>query len=385
MRPARILVPLAALFLVTALVSFPVRWKDIGTFDWIAYWSIPRSLVLGDGYLNQQRLAAMQQAVGYRPVFLGDVPSPVWRAWNPPPLLLLLLPFALQPFGNATLLWLLATVCLLSFATWQYNRALDQPLPPLLALAVMAIASPLYPTLWVGQMLGMMSAFLLLAGVAARRGRSTAAGLLLLPVLLKPQVVLATGALVVCITLRRRDWRLLGASLGMLLLLAVATFRLDPAWPSRWLGQGSPVEWPTFAPLHMAVILLGLPIPWLLAGSALGLLAALWHYRKDERLTFHRLGESTILSLLIAPYAINVELLILLPATLWLLGQLWQQGRRWLVILFILVSNPLMAYNPYRVWFYLGSLSLLWLVVSRARATAAPAAPPATPSLPKSG
>ena len=136
----------------------------------------------------------------------------------PPPMLFILAPFALLPYGAAKILWILASISC-AFAIGRLASGTN-------AWGAMTAFSPAaFATLFVGQ----ISAFfglLLLAGLVLAEKRPTLAGICLAILTLKPQY----GLLVIPFLIVTRAWKAIGAAIFFSLLmiaLSAAAFGVD--------------------------------------------------------------------------------------------------------------------------------------------------------------
>jgi hypothetical protein len=176
-------------------------------------------------------LAAERFLAGSELYPVSDGPMPFKYAPLTAPLFL---PFTLLPARAAAALWNLGAVAALGALARIASRAEPGPgeqapwrWAP--ALATLALLPAFHLELFYGQVDGVMLLLLALAAVGAERGRTWApAAAWALAVLLKPPAVLLGLFLLV-----RRHWRVIPASLGIGLLLAVpsvARYGFDGLW-----------------------------------------------------------------------------------------------------------------------------------------------------------
>ncbi len=143
----------------------------------------------------------------------------------------LLLPFTLRPARAAAALWNLGSIAALAVLAHYASRAVPgsgerAPWPWAPVLATLALLPAFHLELFYAQVDGVMLLLLALAAVGAERGRTWGPAVAFaLAVLLKPP-----AALLALFLLARRHWRVLAASVGVGLLLAVpslARYGLD--------------------------------------------------------------------------------------------------------------------------------------------------------------
>ena len=151
---------------------------------------------------------------------------------HPPFEALLVAPLLALPYGTLYLLW--NGLNLLAFVVALLLLARVAPLPwtvGLVALAALGSFSPFHQGLTLGQ-----SSPLILLGLcgtyaALRQRHDTLAGVALALVVLKPQLLLVVGLLL----LLQRRWRTLAACVGVVALASVAAMAaLGPLWPLRY-------------------------------------------------------------------------------------------------------------------------------------------------------
>ncbi len=206
---------LLLLLVVGGHYDFQMRWLDFGTGDWMSYWSVPRGALWGRGFYDLEWLRHLQVGVGYNKLFDGGQYYPVRLLWNLPPSLFLLIPLASLPFTLSTLGWLGLSLWLFGYASLLFNRLLPRPLPPVAALALPLLLLPFLPAFYWGQMGPVVGAFLIFAWVAQRQNKQVAAGLLLLPLLIKPHLVFLSLGLMLVVALRQHQWKLIATFSGM--------------------------------------------------------------------------------------------------------------------------------------------------------------------------
>lgn len=354
-----------------AYYHFDFQWGDYGTGDWLAYWSIPRGALFGRGYFDAEWLAHIQTVEGYFRQKSEHHPLIFWPLWNPPPIVTLLIPFGALPFDLATLVWIGASALLYAHAALLVNARLPHPMPEAVALAFAFLFFPFLAGMFWGQVTPLLGAFIVYAWLAQRRGAQVAAGLLLVPILLKPHLLFVSVGLLLLVALRRRQWALLGTFGGMTGLLLIIAFALDPHWIEGWTSQGTPVHWQSFSLWDVLKTARGLP-GWIqFAGLPLGVLVGLWRYYRVEVVTLRLLGESMILSLLFNPYLWHHDILVALPTALWIGGALWHRRALWLMGLLCLFSLWAMPFDhlSWRFLPYMALFLVLWWWTGRSPLT----------------
>lgn len=358
--------PTLLVVLALALSSrLNLQWADYGARDLVAYWGVPRTLLWGREFYDFAFLQAIQEGVGYA----GPPHEPYLLNHNPPPLLAMLLPLGGLPFTGAVLFWHGLSVALYTRAAQQLNRTLPRPLPDTVLLAVAFLFVPTFLVIAYGQAALLLVALVVFAWEAQRRGQPVAAGVLLVPVLLKFHLFLLVFLLFGLVALRQpgRE-RMAGAFLGVLLLLLLLATVLTPGWFFLWRDLAQAWEWISLSPWDVAQAKLRLP-PWFqFVGVASIGLFALWRYYAARTISPKLLGEASLLSLLAAPFAYSFDAPILMPAALWIGSTLWHHRTlRFMLIPHTLLNLWLMPFefNLFLYLSYLGIFVALWVINRR--------------------
>jgi len=218
-----------------------------GTDDFIEYWSAGQLFLAGENPYNFDALYQLQVALG------STYESPIIM-WNPPWLLVWILPLLLLPFRLAALVWLLlnvALVLLCGSVIWRIlaSTSVSQRLG-IAWIATVAFVPALF-TVRMGQM-----STLLLVGVVGflywmERGNPFLAGISLALTTIKPHVLYLVWIAVVWWIITRRDWRL-AAGIGAMMGISLAVLTVfSPAW---WTHYRSAIAQP---PLYWASPTLG--------------------------------------------------------------------------------------------------------------------------------
>lgn len=338
------------LFLVMALAPvLDLAYRDFGTGDWVAYWAVPRGVLWGRGFYDLEWLGRVQQALGYNSSFLIWHDYPVILLWNPPPLLVPLVPLASLSFGGSVLAWIAICSLLPAHAAIHFNRTLARPLPGWLALLLPLTMLP-YVDAWEwGQFGPLIGAFLIYIWLAIRQGRYIAAVLLLVPLLIKIHLVLLPTLFLAFCLLRARHWSAIVAGAAFIFSLMLAATLFDANWLEGWLAQGTPLRWVSSSPLDVFSMLLDLPDWFALVGSVVGN-GLLFLTLVPRPLTLQTWVRSIVGAVIVTPYLWHHDPTVLLAPFLWMSSVLWNQrgGRLYLV--------PLLVFNL----FQMAQLMPLW-------------------------
>ena len=231
---AGVLAALAAVWLW--LYSGPpvgLRLGTPGTHDFVQYWAAARLLGAGRNPYRGSEMQDFQAA-------MGRTPGAAEALWTPPWTLLLLAPFLALDFPQAALAWLAFNGLLLAALAAFGPAALGVRLSPVVALVACAACEPAVETLIYGQVGLWLAAWVVLFFAAARAGRHVAAGLCLVPLLVKPHLFLLCAVPgLVWLGRRRERWVAVAAFAAGALGVVVAS---QIVWPHSleywWSGLG---------------------------------------------------------------------------------------------------------------------------------------------------
>ena len=157
-----------------------------GTADWVAYWNAARLARAGENPYDEAKLRASERTLGL------DEDALTVRMWNPPWVLVLLVPWSFLPFFASVKLWMAANVAaMLACGTivWRLVANKDDRGRIGVAWAATAAFIPLLFMLHMGQISGIMLVGIVGFLACAERGRAAAAGAFLALTMIKPHVV----------------------------------------------------------------------------------------------------------------------------------------------------------------------------------------------------
>ena len=206
-RPSRRTAIAAAGILLGLAATLVVAPKLVN--DFVEYWAAGSLILAGQNPYDPGLMFELERSVGYR----GER---ALMMLNPPPVLTIVMPFALLPYRQASVLWLVLNTAVLIWSCkilWEFNRG--SPQKRWVANLCGVVFVPSLFALLLGQI-----SILLLLGIALflrfeRDGRLVAAGAATTLLLIKPHIVYLVGFALVAWWLRTRDWRvILGVALG---------------------------------------------------------------------------------------------------------------------------------------------------------------------------
>lgn len=289
---------LIALILVAALLVCLVSLvhlslnSPLGEGDFIGYWSAARLLSLGQNAYDPQALGELQ-----RPLVNLDFTV---MAWNPPPLLVLLLPLAGLHFTMAKTVWLILNLAQLLLALLLLSKLYLADTSAGWRLGFVLLAG-LFPQALLAIAMGQVS-FLPLLGICAslyllrqgrwfggganlyllRQGRWFWGGASLVLTLVKPHMAVLPAAYLLAYATRRKQWALWLGLLSAVVVCGLALFWLRPNWPQDYyaLRAIAPVAWATPT---LGGVLSWLGLPNLFRYLVFAFLPLAWYLAQPER------------------------------------------------------------------------------------------------------
>lgn len=340
-----------------------------GTLDWIGrplgtdfsnVWTAGRMALDGRAaeVWNWNAHFAVQRAFHGKP----DVDLFGWH--YPPPFLLVASALAVMPYLPALVVWQLAT--LIPFA-WLMRR-----LVPARDTILLTLTAPATMVCLTHGHNGFLTALLLAGGLGQLERQPWLAGLLLGCLIYKPQFAVIIPPLL----LATRNWRAIGGAFVSAGLLTGVTLALWgwPVWQAFVdslpltrtvvIEQGA-TGWhkimTPFAAVRMWGVGIGVAYAVQALAAAAAIAAVVWLALRRDRI---ELRNATVCAAVIAatPYALDYDLVILLPAIAWL----WLDGRRngflpWDASLMAVVwAAPLFARNVAQfAYLPLGAISVI--------------------------
>lgn len=311
-----------ATFYFLVIYFAPPLPNRMGQIDFAGYWSASYLLAHSQNFSNDQNLLAVQQTM----TTLHE--SYPMKTWNPPWLLVLLLPLTWLSFAQASWAWPLFNITLLFVvAIWlhQMGQTNGKPLYFSLALALLF----LFPSTLVALLFGQVNILVLFGLVAFlwanRQKHYFLAGCALALTLVKPQLVYLTLPILLLDCLYNRKWAVFRGLFSALLGLSLIAFLFRPTYLSDYLttvSGGSLLAWqnPTLSSYLHAIS--GWEwVRWLGIELLVGLLAIWYRYRAlvSSRMW---LEISLLLSLISTPFAWSYDFVLLFIPMMAILDEL---------------------------------------------------------------
>ena len=304
-----------ALFVLVLVILYAVELpKKIGVTDFRGYWSTSYLLSQSENFSDSDLLLQVQrELVGL------DKPYPI-KTWNPPWVLVWLLPYAVLPFKFATKLWLFTNIMLLVLgvaACWQVVVEQQDHLKRWIWLPL--IAAIVFPSTLVAIRFGQVN-LVVFAGLVGflwfyQREQDVLAGTALALTMVKPHLVYLALPIIFLYLLKERRFLIMGVFAGVLVGSIILVFMLRPGFLNEYLAstqEGNLFKWQTPTTTTYLSIVMG--VPWIrLIGVILIPIGMIAWYFWFERLGIVVFTEIAVLfSVITMPFGWSYDYVVLL-------------------------------------------------------------------------
>lgn len=329
------------LLLIFLLGNLPIK---VGKIDFRAYWSASYLLAHGENFADDAALLTIQ-----RELTEFDARYAM-KTWNPPWVLVWLLPYTLVGFDLAASLWLMTNVGALFFSivmSWQilFPRSDERKKWLWIPLSV----AMLFPSTIVSLRYGQVN-LLVLAGIVGflafyADGRDMASGFALALTTFKPHLVYLVLPIMILHTWKQQRWRILRAFFSLLAVSVITAFLLRPTlFMDYFQGTmaGNLLAWESATVVTYLSLQSGWPWIRLIAVVLLPLTLVSWFYW-GEKWSLMKISQVGILvSIITMPFGWSYDfVLLLLPLTqivVWLVTEGLFIGERLAVTMALFVT-----------------------------------------------
>lgn len=286
---------------------------NLGTVDYRAYWGSSYLLARGENFADDDTLLQLQLEKTN-----GHEDFPI-KTWNPPWVLVWLIPYSLIPFKQATSLWLLTNIGALLFsifASWQLVIEKEETKRWLWLGLATAI---LFPSTIVSHLFGQVNLIVLAGLVGAlyfdMKKKETAVGGILALTTFKPHLVYLVLPMLLLRMVEKRAWKQLAAFTTMIVVPMSIAFVLRPTILADYFqgtADGNLMQWETATLVTYLSLQSGLGwLRW--SGIVLLPLFLLWSWqkRKSWQLT-HITQVGVLLSIITMPFGWSYDFVLLL-------------------------------------------------------------------------
>ncbi len=280
--------------------------------DYQAYWSASYLLAHSQNFTDLDLLLQVEQEkTGWTRDF-------VMSTWNPPWLLVLLIPYTWLPFQQAAWLWLFTNISLVftaSLLSWRvFHLSRHEAKQEWVALLLAFLFVPTLLAIFVGQVNTLV--YFGLAGFLFfyLGNKPFAAGAVLALTFVKPHLVYVTLPIILLIAAREKQWRVwLGLGSVILFLTGIA-FGLRPMFVldyGRSMAASNLLSWQTPTLGGILTFLWGWDWSKWIGVAILPLTVGLW-YRRPNWTTSSWVIGTLLISLITAPFGWGYDAIILL-------------------------------------------------------------------------
>ena len=370
------------IFLVVMPQPFPAHLAKV---DFQAYWGASYLLAHSENFSDPVRLLEVQQQLAG---WDEDTPQ---MTWNPPWLLMLLLPLTILTFDRASWIWFLINITLVFTSTlflWYLYTSQPETRRRIgLGLLMAFLFMPTLTTLLVGQV-----STLVLFGLAGflyyyeHRRQPFYAGVALALTTVKPHLVYITVPLILLEMVRQRRWRTIIGLFMPLLLGVLIAFLLRPTFLGEYFSTvgGGDLLRRTVPTLGFFLSrITGWPAIRLMGVVILPIVILLWWQRwRRSSLTMSDLVASTILlSVITAPFGWSFDVVVflapLVQLLIWMVEGKLDRYRSLAILLLFAAANAVALYqrslqlrDDYFFWFPIAMACLYlggWLSLQESR------------------
>lgn len=335
---------LAVLALLVILTSLIPVTAPASYGDYQAYWSASYLLAHSQNFTDLDLLLQVEQT---RTGWTHDF---VMSTWNPPWLLVLLIPYTWLPFRQAAWLWLFTNISLVFAASQLSWRVFHEPGREVkrdwAALLLAFLFVPTLLAIFVGQVNTLV--YFGLAGFLYffLKNKPFTAGAVLALTLVKPHLVYVTLPIVLLIAACERQWRVWWGLGSVILLLTGIAFGLRPMFVldyGRSIAAGSLLNWQTPTLGGILTVLLGWDWSKWMGTAVLPLTISLWYRRPDGAAFLTWFNGTLLISIITAPFGWGYDAIVLLipilQMTFWAVtGQLGRRNAGLLIFFLVMID-----------------------------------------------
>ncbi len=351
--------------------------RNTGIGDFRAYWSASYLLAHSENFSDSDLLMEVERE---QTQWRNDY---VVRTWNPPWLLVLLLPYTLVSYTRAAWLWILTNILVIfvgSVLVWKITAVSQRSqrlsiFAPLVGLLFL----PTLAALHMGQVNTLVFLGLALYLYFYEVKRPFFAGAALTLTLIKPHLVYITIPLILLDALRKRNWSIFWGTASTLGGLTLIVFALRSSFIVDYfatVSSNSLLSWqpPTIG--GILAVLLGWEWMKLMGLVVLPVAIGIW-WRTREQVTMPMLvAVSLLISVMSAPFGWNYDVVVLLIPTIQVAVWLVERRFNWLntaVLTLLLITINYLNFRQrtqtmsevYLFWVPLALATVYWLAIKQ--------------------
>lgn len=350
--------------LLIVLLGFSLERLPItaGKIDFRAYWSASYLLARGENFADDNSLLTTERDLtGFQKDF-------AMKTWNPPWVLVWLLPYTWVQFDVAANLWLMTNIVFLLFSIlviWQLLFPINNVGAKWLWVPLLAAA--LFPSTIVSFIFGQVNLLVLggLVGFLAfyAHGRDTASGLALALTMFKPHLVYLVVPIIILHSWRQHRWKVSLAFFGLLILSTVIVIVLRPTFFADYFqgtASGNLLAWETATTVTYLSIVTGWLWIRLIAVVLLPLTLLVWFYRGANWNLMYISQVGILASIITMPFGWSYDfVLLLLPLVqvlVWTITKTLLYNERLIILALLLIVYVLYYFQriatPSELYFF---------------------------------
>jgi hypothetical protein len=365
-------------------ILVPMFTPSKGEGDFVAYWSVARLLSQCQNPYDHELMLNLQQTTSPERF---PAEGRGFYVWNPPWLMLLMLPLGLLPYRFAVSAWIFCSIAMIGIAlllSWQMLYPIAGKKDPVRTergmLAVLVVGysfGQVHALIAMGQVTGLVLLGFVLGIWLLQCKRDGLAGMAFLMVTIKPHLTYLLLLVLFIWVMRTRRWRVFGGLAVTGLSSVLIVWSISPTWPAAYFNLLSRLPHAgtytsTVGSFVMAISGFG----WLrFAGLLLLPLAFPLARRTTADNWLSAANLALLLSVPLAPYGFGFDQVVLLPAIVQIIALIWSRslptGVTWLIttglmFTYLLLLSMLTIENlPYFMSFWvplalLGFYVLAW-------------------------
>ncbi len=309
-------------FTIASLVL--VFIPSIGKHDFAAYWTSSYLLLNRKDPYDLEQMAIVQRSTNQLAPQKNET---VLIAWNPPWLLILLIPLAALPFNLAGFIWMWLTIVGIGLSIYLCMNLTGQPVaehPFIWIFTACLLFGPVIILLTIGQVSWLILLSLVIGIYFLRRGSYAAAGAFLVLATIKPHISYLALAWIGWWVLRNRKWSVIVSAFSTIFISIAITLLLFPNYLASYsslLFQNMQItNWFASTLWSFLEINTGRAIfHWF--GVLLLPLVFILHPSGDQEDWLAKLSLILVASISLAPYGFSFDQVVLLPVIVQIL--LW--------------------------------------------------------------
>lgn len=321
-------------------IFIPLFNPGKGGVDLLAYWSAAHLFAHGGNPYDQAEMSSLESQTS--PERFSDT-STLSNAWNPPWLILIMLPVGILPYPIAISVWIFCNTLLIGMAlliTWKLCMGNQKSKGILLVYVVGFLFVETLSYLAIGQITGLVLLGIVLSIWFLNRNMDVIAGIALLLTTIKPHITYFFFILVIIWVIQSHRWKVFVGFLTAALISMLIFWIAIPGWVNNYillinnlpysqlytstLGSFINEKFNISVFKYSAVLLIFLVKPLLQV------------VKKDGWLTATNLA--LLISVPLSPYGFNFDHIIILPVFVQLIAWAFSAELSRIVMVFLAVS-----------------------------------------------